>query len=195
MTRRLIGPLIFAQAAGVATGSSGSEDGYLLWGFILLAIAMGLLCLELFVPSGGMIAVLAGLAVIGSVVSFFKYDSTWGLVALGLDLVLLPIIVIFGVRIWMNSPLGRRFVLGGRQMQAAEDAEAEGTGVRLGPAEAERRARLQAMADLIGARGVAITALRPVGTVRIGKQRVDALAETGIIESGERIVVDEAFDN
>ena len=49
--------------------------------------------------------------------------------------------------------------------------------------------------ELIGAEGRAITALRPVGVVKIGGERVDALSELGVIESGTDIVVTDVYDN
>jgi membrane-bound ClpP family serine protease len=51
------------------------------------------------------------------------------------------------------------------------------------------------MRQLIGARGVAVTMLRPVGTVKIEGRRIDALAENGYIESGSPIVVTDVQDN
>jgi membrane-bound serine protease (ClpP class) len=44
-------------------------------------------------------------------------------------------------------------------------------------------------------RGVAVTALRPVGTIKIEGRRVDAMAESGVIESGTNIVVVDVYDN
>ena len=40
-----------------------------------------------------------------------------------------------------------------------------------------------------------VSPLRPVGIVRIGDQRHDALAESGIIEPGQRIRVTAVTDN
>ena len=41
--------------------------------------------------------------------------------------------------------------------------------------------------DLVGAEGIAFTILRPVGKVEVNSQILDATAETGYIEKGERI--------
>ena len=40
-----------------------------------------------------------------------------------------------------------------------------------------------------------MTTLRPVGTVRIAGRRLDAMAESGIIEAGTAIVVTDVYDN
>jgi membrane-bound serine protease (ClpP class) len=48
---------------------------------------------------------------------------------------------------------------------------------------------------MIGRQGEVITTLRPVGVVLIGGERIDALAESGVIEEGEMIEVVDAYDN
>jgi len=52
-----------AQSAGA--GSATGDDIYLMWGLILMGASLVLLCLELFVPSGGLISILAAVASIG----------------------------------------------------------------------------------------------------------------------------------
>jgi membrane-bound ClpP family serine protease len=47
----------------------------------------------------------------------------------------------------------------------------------------------------VGAEGVVVSPLRPVGVVRIGDARYDALAEAGLIEPGARVRVSEVYDN
>ena len=63
---------LLAQAA--TTGAS-TNDAALIWGFVLLGAAIVLLFIELFVPSGGIIALCSGVAVIGSLVAFFAHSS------------------------------------------------------------------------------------------------------------------------
>ena len=64
--------------------------------------------------------------------------------------------------------------------------------------EAKRQAELDARERrraLVGAEGEVVTPLRPVGVVRIADQRYDALAETGIIEAGQRVRVTAVQDH
>jgi membrane-bound ClpP family serine protease len=175
---------LLAQAA--ADASSGS----LVWGFVLMAAVIVLLFLEMFVPSGGLIGMLAGVAAIESIWAFFKHDTTWGFVALGLYVVLGPIAGVFMFRLWLNSSIGRGMILGGDDPTALDpDAEHPATSER---ARLEQFAQLRA---LIGARGTAVTSLRPVGTVKIEGQRLDAMAESGVIDAGTPVVVTDVYDN
>ncbi|HWB20865.1 MAG TPA: NfeD family protein [Phycisphaerales bacterium] len=175
---------LLAQAASQPAGSEGA----LLWGFVLLGVAIVLFAIELFVPSGGLIAIVAGIAVVSSIVEFFQYDTTWGLVALGAYLVAGPMLFAFGFRVWLHSPLAKRVILGGPELD--EDDEEGPVPPSSGRSESVR----MALAGLVGAQGVAVTALRPVGTVKINGERVDALAEAGIIDSGTPVVVTEVVD-
>lgn len=178
--------MVLAQAATQAAGN----DAYMLWGFILLGVAVGLLFLEFLIPSGGLIGLLCGIAAIGSIVAFFMYDALWGVVALCGYLILGPIAIIFMFRMVMQSPLADRIVLGAREdppNRTPEEASAA--------AEVERQARVSQLRELIGAEGVTVTSLRPVGTVKIADRRVDGMAETGVIEAGTPVIVTDVYDN
>jgi membrane-bound ClpP family serine protease len=178
------------QNGMMMTLAQSSSDGYLLWALVLLGATILLLFMELFVPSGGLIGILAGIAAIGSIVAFFQYDLTWGLVASGTYLILGPIIGVFGFRWWINSPLGRRMILGGDEPGAIDPDD--DSPMSNAHAHKERQAQLR---QLIGAQGVTVTPLRPVGVVKINGQRVDAMAESGMIDSGKAIAVVDVYDN
>lgn len=177
--------LLLAEAAETAANSS-----YLAWGIILFAVALVLFVVELFIPTGGVLALLCGVAAIASVVSFFRYDTAFGVGALLAYIILGPFVTYFGLKLWMHSPIANRMVLGGSKQvlgKTAEEAYLE--------SERERGDRLAQLRALIGAEGTAVTDLRPVGVVRIEGQRIDAMAEMGLITRGTPIVVVEAYDN
>ena len=74
----------------------------------------------------------------------------------------------------------------------AELAELEGMGDDL---LAVDLTAVEELRQLIGAEGVTETALRPVGFVKINGQRLDAMAESGIVEAGMPVVVTDVYDN
>lgn len=167
------------------------NSGLLMWAFILVGVTLVLLLLELFVPSGGLVGILAGVTAIASVVAFFKYDTTWGVVAMLAYVLLGPIVVTYGFKLWLHSPLAKRMILGGTDPEIAE-AEDDVSPMSPEHAKQERHAQLR---QLIGAHGQTITQLRPVGTIRINGRRLDAMAETGVIDAGTDVVVVEVYDN
>ncbi len=167
-----------------------TTDQFILAGFILAAAALGLLFIELLVPSGGLLGLLCGLAAIGSIVAFFKADPMFGLAAMLAYAILTPVLLIFVFKLWINSPLAKRLVLGGDTGQVPDDEENSQR------ADKETRLRrIDELRQLIGAEGVTITALRPVGFVKINGQRLDAMAETGTVEANTPVVVTDVYDN
>ena len=112
------------------------------------------------------------------------------MVATAAYLILGPIVGIFGFRLWLNSPLARRMILGGEEMS---DSELEGD-MAISDAHA-RQERLAQLRQLIGAQGTSVTPLRPVGIVKINGQRIDAMAESAMIDAGSPIVVTDVYDN
>ena len=160
----------------------------MLWGLIIGGAGLGSLLLELMVPSGGLLGLLCGVAISGSITAFFRYDTAFGFVSLLGYAILTPFVIVFGFKLWIQSPLARRMVLGG--LEGSDDAEGAPN-----PAEQARLGRHGELRELIGAEGVTITALRPVGVVKINGQRVDAMAESGIVEANTPIVVTDVYDN
>jgi membrane-bound ClpP family serine protease len=63
---------LLAQAAQPAV--TPDNDVYVIYAVLLLGAAVILLLVEFFVPSGGLIGILCGIAAIGSVFAFYKYD-------------------------------------------------------------------------------------------------------------------------
>ncbi|MHC4992279.1 MAG: NfeD family protein [Planctomycetota bacterium] len=173
--------------ATLAQSTSGGE-AFLIIGFVLVAAAVVLLFLELLIPSGGLIGILCGVAALGSIVAFFRYDTTWGIVTTLLYLVLGPIALVFIFKLWINSPLAGRMILGGEGGEIDEEASES-------QADQSRRERFAQLQELIGAEGVTVTALRPVGVVKIHGERVDALAETGVILADTEVIVTDVYDN
>lgn len=179
---------LMAQASNLMTTGQGNEN-YIIWGAILFAVAIVLLVLEMFIPSGGLIGALCGIAAIGSIVSFFRYDTMWGFVALGAYIVFGPILIISVFKFWLNSPVAKWMILG-----AEEDREGSSDDPTVA-AEQARHEQVNELRSLIGARGTTVTSLRPVGVVKIEGRRVDAMAESGIIEADSPIVVVDVYDN
>lgn len=176
--------LMLAQQAASGTDPNGT---YLMMGGLLMGGALLLLFIELLVPSGGLIGVLSAIAAIGSITCFFLYDQTIGFIALLLTMILGPVAVALMFKLWLNSPIGKGLILGGELEPSTEES--------FHSSEYARSARSAELRQLIGTEGMTITALRPVGTVRINNERIDALAETGVIEANVPIVVVDVHDN
>lgn len=179
-----------------AAAPAPREEIYLFVALGLLALALVLLVLELFVPTGGALAIMTGVAAVASIASMFIYDTVYGAVYLALLCAGSPILLLLVFKVWSHTPIARRMILQqGADGAAVGDAlHAEGADSSVaarGKTAAAVTARLSA---LVGRSGVAATTLRPIGFVRVDGQRIDAIAESGFIAEGAAVEVVEVFE-
>ena len=158
------------------------DETLLFWGLGLLAAAMLLVIIEVFVPSGGLISLIATGCAVGGVYCLFRYSTMWGVIGICCVAVLGPLTFAFALRVWPSTPIGRRMM----GEKAPEQREAE----RLGELREKER-----LASLVGAEGVVLADLRPVGIVLIGSERFNALADTSLIRAGTKVKVTVAESN
>ncbi len=143
----------------------------LYWAIALQILSMALLLAEIFLPSGGLLAVATAGALIGSLVVGFTAAPLQGWILLGLDLVVFPFLIWWGVKQVERSAMA----LPERLEHGGGSDETYGA--------------------LLGREGVAETDLRPVGRVRLDERVVDAQAKTGFVLRGTRIAVVAADGN
>jgi len=155
------------------------SESLVIWGIGLLGVAGALLVLEMFIPSAGALGLIAGVTTIASLICFWRVSTMWGLASTLAVIVLIPIIVAFFLKVWPETPVGRRLILGG-------DDESEAALLAI---EQGRQSERERWSALLNAEGVAITDLHPVGTVRIGDEKHEGLAQGGFIDAGEAIHV------
>jgi membrane-bound serine protease (ClpP class) len=151
----------------------------MVWVVILLGVAgVALIISEVFVP-GGVLGTLGLLALIAGIVLAIMNFSTGGIVA---TVLLIPVA---GVVAWLVAfRLLRRTRLG---QSVFLQSTQKGVSVLSGSGEALRQ--------LIGKHGVALSYLRPAGVADIDGDRVDVVTEGEYVEAGTPIVVLEIEGN
>ncbi len=179
---------LWATLAAQAPQVEASNTAYIIAAFALIGCSVLFFILELFVPSGGIFALLCGACTIASVVTMFMYTPALGLVLLIGYVIVGPFAIYWGIHVWEHSGVGRRLIL---------DAELDSSGTNEldGHQESDGTAEGFSIRSLIGEEGVTDSLLRPVGFVKINGRRVDAIAEGDLIEAGRRIRVVDAYDN
>lgn len=141
------------------------------WPSLLLIAALLLVFLEVFVPSAGVIQLLA-LGLLGaSLWSAFAVSTMTGLVFLTISLALLPIVLLFAASLWPHTWVARYFML----------TPPEPDEILPGRKDDSPFAELQA---LVGQVGRSLTDLRPGGTVEIHGNPVDAMTDEGYLPAG-----------
>ncbi len=147
----------------------------LLYAILLLILGIVLVMMEAFVPSGGIIGVLAAIALVSSMVFAFKESDGIGFAFLGIVVLCVPAAVIIGLKIFPKTPIGRRVIL----KPSVESPEERG---KAGVSE-------QDFSLLQGKLGKSVTPLRPSGIVEVNDQRYSAVAEGEMIDKNVDITV------
>src|SRR3954470_19627765 len=149
------------------------------WAILLFLAGCTLVVLEVFIPSGGIISILAGVALIASIVIASWEGPTTGpatgFVFFAVAIFAVPTIVALAFKYWPKTKMGKAF-LGElpREDEVVPDDPRRG---------------------LIGRVGVARSKMLPSGAVEIDGQMIDAMSQGQAIEPGTYVVVVEVRAN
>lgn len=142
------------------------------WSMILVALGFAVVVLELFVPSAGLLGVVAAVLFISGIVTGFFYSLQMGAIMLLVVVLFLPILFVMLVKVWPSTPIGKRILIG---RMKEEDLLPNSDDYQLD--------------RLIGQRGVAKTKMLPSGMIKIGERSYDAVADGFAIDPGQAIKV------
>ena len=180
--------LDFSTMATTVAPTQPANTAYIIASVALIGCSILFFTLELFVPSGGIFALICGACTIASVVTMFLYTPLLGLVLLIGYVVVGPFAIYWGLHVWEHSGVGRRLILDAELDSSAEEEFVIEAG-------SQQSVGIQQTSTLIGETGMTDSSLRPVGFVKINGRRVDAIAEGDLIEAGRTVVVVDAYDN
>ena len=146
----------------------------LTYAIVLLAIGIVLLILEAFLPSGGILGLMAAAALVGSLILAFRQSDTAGFTLVAICVVIVPLAIVTGLKIFPKTPVGRRVIL----RPPADAAPVAPDGVAD-----------EDYTPLLGRNGKTVTPLRPSGIIEIDGPRYSAVAEGEMIAQDLDIVV------
>jgi len=132
---------------------------------VLAIVGFLLIAAEVFVP-GMVLGVLGGLCLAAMVaLCYMTYGPLLGTLAFAALAVLLITGFFLWIHLFPSTPIGKKMMLK-KSLPGSIPLQ-----------------------TLLGATGEAVTPLRPAGTAVIGGRRVDVVAESGLIEPGQKIEV------
>lgn len=132
---------------------------------VCLLLAAALVVIDLFVPSGGLIAIGAGVVALIGVAFMFAHNSWVGLGVLSALVLLSPLLFNGMVAVWQKSPIGKRVTL-----------------TAVTPPVEQERVR-------VGMTGRTVSALRPMGEAEFGMMTAQVISEFGTIDRGRLVQV------
>jgi len=145
---------------------------WLVFAIFLYFVCVTLIIAEVFVPSGGIITVFALACLIGGVAIFFHHSSTAGWTGVIVAVIMIPTVLIVAYRMFPKTRFGKSVILTPPKRKAGDAI----------PDTSELK-------GLLGAVGVVITPLRPVGMCDFSGQRVECVAESGYVDKGKKVKV------
>jgi membrane-bound serine protease (ClpP class) len=130
---------------------------------------------EIILPSGGLLSILA-LGIIGYslYIVFDTISISAGFVFVAADIIMLPVLIIVGIKLLAKSPVTLRKELSSKDGVTSQSHELD---------------------EYIGKKGIAITDLRPSGTALISGKRVDVVSRGEYINKNSKITVSSVTGN
>jgi membrane-bound ClpP family serine protease len=142
----------------------------LIWPILTLVVALLLFLSEAFIPSGGLIGLMAiGFLGVSLYLAFTTTAYGWAfLLVTGL---LLPITILAAISLWPRTPIGKMLTLNPPDSDAPPDFDDP----RLDP--------------LVGQYGRCLTTLRPIGLIDFDGRKLEGSAEEGMLPAGTLVRV------
>lgn len=138
----------------------------------LLAVGLFLLLMEIFIPSYGLLTIGAAGALITGLVLAFRTNLAFGIIALLVVVIILPIEIVIGVKLFPGTWIGRKIVLRATEKTKREERSSE-----------------SGLFKLEGREGRTTSVCRPAGVAEIDGERVDVVAEGMTIDAGRPVEV------
>lgn len=136
---------------------------------ILQALGLGVVVAEIMLPSGGLLSLAAaGLFGYSLYYVFANVSAGAGMAFIVADIIILPIVGIIGLKMLARSPMALRSSLSRKSGVVSYDEK---------------------LSEYLGKEGVALTDLRPSGTIRINGNRIDVVSRGDYIDKGEAVIV------
>ena len=150
------------------------------WAITLFLLGLFLVSLEAFVPSAGVLGLVAGTVLIWSIYQGFVASTACGISLIVATVVALPVLFSLFVKWWPLTPLGKRMLI-----NVPDDPNE-----LLPDGEVYRQVQSQ-----LGKRGTAVTDLLPNGRITIEGTGFDAVTEGVLVDAGTPIEVTEVQGN
>ncbi|QQE11623.1 hypothetical protein JD969_19395 [Planctomycetota bacterium] len=167
--------ITFLGAAATPPPVEPTSNAFLIWGIVLIAVALVLFVIELLIPTAGIVAILSILSLIIGIAFLFNFNTLVGTIACLLTLFAIPFLIGFGIKIWPHTFIAKWVTL--KNEKKAES-------------KTEELLFSEVTHDLQpGMIGETITPLRPVGTCVFNKHRIECIAEAGIIDQNTKVEI------
>jgi len=143
------------------------------WSITLISLGLLVIILELFVPSAGILGVIAGVCLLSGLIFGFVESAQTGFIELMSLLLILPLLFAAMIKLWPHTPLGKRILIGPME---EKDVVLQG-------------GYYDEIKSLVDQLGVARTPMLPSGIVMINGKKYDAVSQGMPLDPGVTVKV------
>ncbi len=140
----------------------------LIFPILLQIVGVLVIIAEIFIPSSGLLAIMAIAILAYSLFIVFSISVSAGMFMVVADIIILPFLIIFGLKMLSKSPATLREELSSEDGVTSQSPELE---------------------KYLGKNGVTTSDLRPSGTALIDGKRMDVVSRGNYIDKDTKIVV------
>ncbi len=135
----------------------------------LQIIALLVVVTEIFIPSLGILTLIAlGLFIYSLYIVYTSLSTTVGVVFTIIDITMIPLILVMGMKLLASSPLALK-----RELSKTDGVVSQEEDLK----------------KYINMKGVSLTDLRPAGIAEIDSQRLDVVSDAEYIDAGTPVMV------
>lgn len=154
-------------------------DTLLIWAVALFLAGLIVAAVEVILPSGGLLALVALACFVGSVICAYETSGLAAIILAGIEVVSVPAVIVIVFKALPRTRLGRGLMLEPPTKPGQDDP----TGAAAPPKVANP------FEGLLGKEGVVVAPLRPSGTVEIEGRRVSVVSDGQLLDKGRRVRV------
>ncbi len=154
-------------------------EHWLIWSLVLFAVGILFTVVEVVVPSGGLLGLIALLCLLGSLGAAYEQSGRAAVTMAVVELICVPAVIAVAFKILPRTSLGKQLILSPPQGDGSDASETS----------SPPTPQANPFGDLAGAEGVVVATLRPSGTAEFGGRQISVVSDGQIIDSGSRVRV------
>ncbi|MBN2563355.1 MAG: hypothetical protein JXQ75_20735 [Phycisphaerae bacterium] len=154
-------------------------DTWLIWALVLFVAGLVITMVEVVLPSGGLLGLVALACLVGSLACAYQL-SGWAAVILAcVEGVCVPLVIVLAFKVLPKTSLGKQLILSPPAKADKDDSKGDH----------QQSKRDDAFEALLGKEGVVVAALRPSGTADFSGRRVSVVSNGESIAHGTHVRV------
>lgn len=153
-------------------------ETWLIWSLALFVAGLLIAVAEVVLPSAGLLALAALACLVGSLFCAYQLSGMTAVILAIVEVITVPIVIVLAFKVLPKTRLGKGLMLAPPSTSSSRNASAS-TGLP----------KASPFDELIGRTGIAVSALRPSGTMELDGRRISVVSDGQLVPAGRRVRV------